>query len=353
MSKFWSNIVADLAPYVPGEQPRDQQYIKLNTNENPYPPSPAISALLREQDVNQLKRYPDPSSTDLVHTLAEYYAVAPTEVFVGNGSDEVLAHIFQAFFQKPEPLLFPDISYSFYPVYCGLYRIDYRQVPLDSNFCIDVDDYRQANGGIIIPNPNAPTGMALELAAIRQLLADNPESVVVVDEAYVDFGADSCVPLISEYPNLLVVQTFSKSRSLAGIRIGYAIGQATLIEGLQRVKNSFNSYPVDSISSQIASAAVKDMVHFKKCRDQIIVNREKLSAGLNKLEFEVFPSQANFVFTRHARLSAESLYRELKSGGILVRYFNKPRIDNFLRITVGTESECEALLDALKILINR
>ena len=353
MSKFWSPTVAELAPYVPGEQPRDQQYIKLNTNENPYPPSPKIEDLLKGQQIDELRRYPDPSSTDLVNALARYYDVTATEVFVGNGSDEVLAHVFQAFFQKPDPLLMPDISYSFYPVYCGLYHIDYRQISLDQDFRIDVDDYRQANGGIIIPNPNAPTGTALEIPAIRQLLADNPESVIVIDEAYIDFGADSCIPLIDEFPNLLVVQTFSKSRSLAGIRIGYAIGQAELIEGLQRVKNSFNSYPIDSISSQIAVTALEDKTYFENCRDRIINNRSQLTADLLELGFEVLPSSANFIFARHPDFGAETLYLGLKEAGVLVRYFKKPRIDNFLRISIGTESECGALLQTLKSLLSR
>ena len=321
MSEYWSKLVHDLDPYVPGEQPQDQQYIKLNTNENPYPPSPEVARVLAEFDSDRLRRYPDPESGELVAALARYHRLQAAQVFVGNGSDEVLAHAFQAFFQKPEPLLFPDISYSFYPVYCALYRIDYRTVPLDERFEIDYSGFRRANGGIIIPNPNAPTGIALESAAIRELLADNPESVVVIDEAYVDFGAESAVPLIDEFANLLVVQTFSKSRNLAGLRLGCALGQAQLIEALQRIKNSFNSYPVNQLSSVVVSG---------------------------ELGFDVLPSSANFVFAGHPERDAGEIYRALKAAGILVRYFSKPRIDSYLRISIGSEEECDALLAALE-----
>ena len=349
MSKYWSKLVSELKPYTPGEQPLQQQkIIKLNTNENPYPPTPAVVEVLRHFDSEQLRRYPDPESSDLTAALAAYHHLNEDQVFVGNGSDEVLAHAFQAFFKQDEVLLFADISYSFYPVYCGLYQIDYRKVPLDERFRIDFDGYRNANGGIILANPNAPTGIALELAAIRQLLADNPESVVIIDEAYVDFGADSAAELIPEFPNLLVVQTFSKSRNLAGIRLGFALGQSELIEGLQRVKNSFNSYPVNSLTSAIGLAALADEDYFQQCCQQIIASRENLSQELESLGFEVFPSSSNFVFVRHSGKSAETLYLELKSAGILVRYFSQERIDNCLRITIGTESECKALLTALR-----
>lgn len=351
MRQYWSKLVSALEPYVPGEQPQDQQTIKLNTNESPYPPSPAVTAVLRDFDSEQLRRYPDPESASLVAALANYHAVPTEQVFVGNGSDEVLAHAFQAFFRQDEPILFPDISYSFYPVYCSLYEIEFRQIPLADDFSIDFDGYRGANGGIIIPNPNAPTGIALGLAAIRELLADNPESVVVIDEAYVDFGADSASPLIVEFPNLLVVQTFSKSRCLAGLRLGYALGQAELIEGLQRIKNSFNSYPIDSLTSAIGQAALADEDYFQLCRQRIIKSRDRLVRELGTLGFEVFPSCSNFVFVRHGRYGAEALYRDLKAAGILVRYFNKPRIDNCLRITVGSEDECDSLLAALNSIV--
>ena len=352
MNRYWSKQIEGLDPYTPGEQPQDQQYIKLNTNESPYPPSPMVAEALKTFPCESLRRYPDPESGQLVTALAEYHNVDPLQVFVGNGSDEVLAHAFQAFFRQDYPILFPDISYSFYPVYCKLYQIEYQQPVLDPQFCINIQDYASANGGIIIPNPNAPTGIALETGALRELLADNPESVVIIDEAYVDFGAESACPLIAEFPNLLVVQTFSKSRSLAGLRLGLALGQENLIEALQRVKNSFNSYPIDSLASACALAALADEDYFQLCRQRVIASRERLSTELEQLGFEVFPSSSNFVFVRHASAAAATLYHDLKSAGILVRYFNKARIDNCLRISIGSDSECDALVTALhKILV--
>ncbi len=352
MSKFWSDIVGRLDPYVPGEQPQDQQYIKLNTNESPYPPSPAVAEALANFDCASLRRYPDPESGRLTDALAEYHGLSAHQVFVGNGSDEVLAHAFQALLQKPLPIRFPDISYSFYPVYCALYQIEFETVALDAGFNIDINDYQSSNGGIVIPNPNAPTGIALELDAIAQLLDSNPESVVIIDEAYVDFGARSAIPLIGDHDNLLVVQTASKSRSLAGLRLGVAYGSSELIEALQRVKNSFNSYPIDSLASACAMASLGDEPYFEQCRQQVIASRERLSAALAILGFEVFPSSSNFVFVRHTRESAAGLYQELKKAGILVRYFNKPRIDNCLRITVGSDAECDSLLAALGLIIS-
>ena len=348
MNRYWSKQIAALDPYTPGEQPQDQQYIKLNTNENPYPPSPAVADVLRDFEIERLRRYPDPESTDLIKSLAAYQGLESSQVFVGNGSDEVLAHAFQAFFRQDYPILFPDISYSFYPVYCKLFQVEYHQPALDQEFCINIQDYASANGGIIIPNPNAPTGIALTAGAIRELLADNPESVVIIDEAYVDYGAESAVTLIPEFPNLLVVQTFSKSRGLAGLRLGYALGQENLVEALQRVKNSFNSYPVDSLTSALALASIADEDYFQQCRSQVIASRERLRTELQQLGFEVFPSSSNFVFVRHANTAAETLYNELKSAGILVRYFKQARIDNCLRISVGSDPECDALIGALK-----
>ena len=337
-----------LEPYVPGEQPQDQQYVKLNTNESPYPPAPAVARVLREFDVEQLRRYPDPQSSKLVAALAAYHGLQRGHIFVGNGSDEVLAHVFNAFFRQSEPILFPDISYSFYPVYCALYEIDYLTVPLDDSFRVDLAGYRRANGGIILPNPNAPTGIDLGLPAIRELLADNPESAVVIDEAYVDFGAASASELIAEFDNLLVVRTFSKSRSLAGLRLGYALGHENLIEGLQRIKNSFNSYPVDSLANAVGLAALADELYFRDCIRRVIESRVRLAEALSALGFEVFPSSANFVLARHPSAAAEQLYLRLKDAGILVRYFKKARIDDCLRISVGTDAECNALIDALQ-----
>lgn len=347
-SKFWSPVVDQLDPYVPGEQPQDQQYTKLNTNESPYPPAPAVAATLAAFDCEALRRYPDPESLALRDALAAYHGLAREQVFVGNGSDEVLAHAFQALLQKSAPILYPDISYSFYPVYCALYRIEYATVPLDAEFRIDIDAYRPGNGGIIIANPNAPTGIALPLDAIRRLLANNRESVVIIDEAYVDFGAESAIRLIEDFDNLLVVQTFSKSRSLAGLRLGAAFGQAPLIEALQRIKNSFNSYPIDSLANACALASIADEDYFQQCRQRIIDSRERLAESLASLDFKVLPSQSNFLLASHAERSAQALYLELKNAGILVRYFNKPRIDNWLRITVGSDTDCDRLLDSLR-----
>ena len=351
MSKFWSDIVGRLDPYVPGEQPQDQQYIKLNTNESPYPPSHAVAEALADFDCASLRRYPDPESGRLVTALAEYHGLSAQQIFVGNGSDEVLAHAFQGLLQKPLPILFPDISYSFYPVYCALYQVEFKTVALDAGFNININDYQPGNGGIVIPNPNAPTGIALDLGAIEQLLDSNPESVVIIDEAYVDFGGRSAIALIGDHDNLLVVQTASKSRSLAGLRLGTAYGSSELIEALQRVKNSFNSYPVDSLASACAIASLGDEPYFEQCRQQVIASRERLSAALAILGFEVFPSSSNFVFVRHSSEPAASLYQQLKKAGILVRYFNKPRIDNCLRITVGSDAECDSLLAALEQII--
>jgi histidinol-phosphate aminotransferase len=348
MSRHWSKLVHDLEPYVPGEQPQDQQYIKLNTNENPYPPAPGVARCLAEFDAGDLRRYPDPQSGELVAALAAYHGLPPDRVFVGNGSDEVLAHAFQALLKQDRPILFPDISYSFYPVYCALYRIEYRQIALDADFRIDLDGYRAANGGIVIANPNAPSGIALELAGIRQLLADNPESAVIIDEAYVDFGAATALPLIEEFDNLLVVRSFSKSRCLAGLRLGYALGQPGLIDGLQRIKNSFNSYPLDRLACRLGVASIEDDAYFRQCTERVIATRERLTGALEKLAFEVFPSNANFVFARVPGGDAKKIYRDLRAAGILVRHFDRSRIADCLRISVGSDEECDALLAALK-----
>jgi len=351
MSRHWSKLVHDLEPYIPGEQPQDQQYVKLNTNENPYPPAPGVARCLAGFDVGDLRRYPDPQSGELIDALAAYHGLDADQVFVGNGSDEVLAHAFQALLKQDRPLLFADITYSFYPVYCALYAIDYRQVPLDEELRIDLEGYRVENGGIVIANPNAPSGIALGLAQIRQLLADNPESAVIVDEAYVDFGADSALALLDEFDNLLVVRSFSKSRSLAGLRLGYALAQPGLIEGLQRVKNSFNSYPIDRLACRLGVASIADEDYFRDTVARVIATRERLGEALRGLGFHVFPSSANFIFARPPGGDAGELYRELKAAGILVRYFDKPRIDDCLRISIGSDAECEALLAAVRELV--
>ena len=347
MSKFWSPFVHNLVPYVPGEQPKMTRLVKLNTNENPYGPSPKALAAMREQISDDLRLYPDPNCDLLKQTVADYYGVQTNQVFVGNGSDEVLAHAFQAFFQQGKPLLFPDISYSFYPVYCGLYGVEPKQIPLDEDFAINLDDYRQDNGGIIFPNPNAPTGRLLPLEAIEQLLERNTDSLVLVDEAYIDFGGQSAIALVNQYPNLLVVQTLSKSRSLAGMRVGLAVGQPELIEALERIKNSFNSYPLDRVALAGAAASFADREYFEQTCSKVIASREAMVSELTALGFEVLPSAANFVFARHPQQDAGELAAKLREQGIIVRHFRQPRIEQFLRITVGTDEQNAELIEAL------
>ena len=370
MSRFWSQVVRDLTPYVPGEQPKIANLIKLNTNENPYPPSPRVLAAIQAElggDAARLRLYPDPNADLLKQAIARHHGVSAQQVFVGNGSDEVLAHVFMALLKHDAPILFPDITYSFYPVYCGLYGVDYRTVPLADDFSINPADYcadchsaeeycgqpeKTAKiGGIIFPNPNAPTGCLLALDAIEQILKANPDAVVVVDEAYVDFGGESAIKLVDRYDNLLVVHTLSKSRSLAGLRIGFAIGHPALIEALERVKNSFNSYPLDRLSIVGAVAAMEDTAHFEKCCRAVISTRDTLTAELRTLGFEVLPSAANFIFARHPQHDAAGLAKSLRERNIIVRHFKLPRIDQFLRITVGTDDECKQLVTALTILL--
>ena len=349
MSKFWSKHVHQLHPYVPGEQPKIANLVKLNTNESPYGPSPKVIEVLRAEldgRSDDLRLYPDPTSQALVATIAEYFDLENSQVFVGNGSDEVLAHAFNAFFKQDRPLLFPEISYSFYPVYCGLYNVDYRAVPLAEDFSINVADYSQA-GGVIIPNPNAPTGILLSLSEIESLLQANADCVVIIDEAYVDFGGESAASLINQYDNLLVVQTLSKSRALAGMRVGFALGHPDLIEALVRVKDSFNSYPIDRLAQLAAIAAFQDEAHFKASCEAVVRDRELLVAELQMRGFSVLPSSANFVFATHAQVPAVDIAAVLRQQGVIVRHFNKPRIDNFLRITIGTPEQNQALLSAL------
>lgn len=351
MSRYWSAFVHNLQPYVPGEQPKMANLVKLNTNENPYGPSPKVLEAIQMGVSDRLRLYPDPTSHELKQTIADYYKVNTANVFVGNGSDEVLGHIFHALFQHEPPLLFPDITYSFYPVYCQLYKIDYQTVPLTADFQIDINDYLRDNGGIIFPNPNAPTGCVLSVDEIERLLQHNQDSVVVVDEAYIDFGGETAIPLTQKYPNLLVTQTLSKSRSLAGMRIGFAVGHADLIEALVRVKDSFNSYPLDSLAEAAAVAAFRDRSYFKETCDKVIQSRDKVTKGLQELGFEVLPSAANFVFTRHPEHDAADLAAGLRKEGVIVRHFNKRRIDQFLRITIGTPSENQHLLSVIDTLV--
>jgi histidinol-phosphate aminotransferase len=353
MSQYWSNVVHTLTPYVPGEQPKVENLIKLNTNENPYGPSPSVIAALKAEAADTLRLYPDPNSDKLKAAIAKNHDLSINQIFVGNGSDEVLAHVFHALLKHELPLLFPDITYSFYPVYCGLYGIDYRTIPLGDDFKLHVEAYMQPNGGIIFPNPNAPTGMPLPLKEIERLLQANTGSVVVIDEAYVDFGTESAVQLISQYPNLLVTHTLSKARSLAGLRVGFAMGHADLIEALTRVKDSFNSYPIDRFAEAGAIAAIEDKQYFEETCQKVINTRERLIANMQSLGFKILPSGANFIFAKHNRISGQVLAEGLRAQNIIVRHFKKPaKIEPYLRITIGTDSESQALINAVKHVIS-
>ncbi|MDR2689046.1 MAG: histidinol-phosphate transaminase [Azoarcus sp.] len=360
MSRYWSALTRALTPYVPGEQPRIDNLIKLNTNENPYGPSPRVLAAIRDAASDTLRLYPDPNAGALKSTLAAYHGVDANQVFVGNGSDEVLAHAFIGLLKHERPLWMPDISYSFYPVYCGLYDITHCLVPLASDFSIRPEDYlprgNERAGAIVFANPNAPTGRLLAPGAVENIVAANLDAVVLVDEAYVDFGGhndngnsdgNSVLSLIGRYPNLLVVRTFSKSRALAGLRVGYAIGNAELIAGLERIKNSFNSYPLDRLTLAGAIASVEDDEHFRASCRKVIASRETLSARLRELGFEVLPSAANFIFARAPLHDAATLAATLRQHAIIVRHFRTPRIEQFLRITVGTDEACAHLVDVL------
>ena len=338
-----------LTPYVPGEQPKISNLIKLNTNENPYGPSPRVLSAIQAEVADGLKLYPDPNSDQLKGAIARYHGVTSANVFVGNGSDEVLAHVFQALLKHEKPLLFPDITYSFYPVYCKLYGIQFETVPLTDSFEIAVSDYLRPNGGIIFPNPNAPTGRLLELAKLEQLLQGNTDSVVVIDEAYIDFGGESAVGLVQRYPQLLVIHTLSKSRSLAGLRVGYAIGHPDLIQALVRVKDSFNSYPLDRLAMAGAIAAMEDQEYFEQTRHKVMASRGWLVEQMQNLQFDVMPSGANFIFARHQRKDGAEIASRLRERSIIVRHFSQPtRIAPYLRITVGTDMQCRALIEALR-----
>ena len=358
MSQFWSPLVHRLTPYVPGEQPKVADLVKLNTNENPYPPSPAVVAAMQAElgdDGSRLRLYPDPNADLLRQAIARHFAndqITPDQVFVGNGSDEVLAHVFMALLKHEKPLLMPDISYSFYPVYAGLYEIDHVRIPLDDDFQIRIDDYARENGAIIIANPNAPTGRLLPLAEIERLATAHPNSVIAVDEAYVDFGGETAIPLITRYPNLLVIRTLSKSHALAGLRVGYAVGHPDLIEALERVKNSFNSYPLDRLAIVGAAAALDDRAYLDKTRQAVIDTRTWVVADLQAMGFDILPSVANFVFARHPAHDAAWLAGQLRERRVIVRHFKAPRIEQYLRISIGTDAECRALVAALREVIS-
>ncbi|MDR3222036.1 MAG: histidinol-phosphate transaminase [Candidatus Accumulibacter sp.] len=355
MSQYWSPLVHNLTPYVPGEQPKLSNLVKLNTNENPYPPSPqAVAAMRREigDDGASLRLYPDPNADVLKLAVAGHFAefaLTPAHVFVGgNGSDEVLGHVFMALLKHDQPILLPDISYSFYPVYCRLYGIDIVTIPVDERFAIRVDDYARENGGIVIANPNAPTGHLLPLGEIERLVAANRQSVVVVDEAYVDFGGETAIGLVHRFPNLLVARTLSKSHALAGLRVGYAVGDPALIEALERVKNSFNSFPLDRVAIAGAAAALADRGYLEETRQAVMRSRAALAGQMERLGFDVLPSAANFIFVRHPRWDAVDLAAQLRQRGIIVRHFRQARIDQYLRVTIGADAQCDCLIAALK-----
>ena len=352
--KNWENNVRKVVPYVPGEQPQKERMIKLNTNENPYPPAQGVQKVLEDFQVDRLRKYPDPVVGKLVQAIADYYGVVKEKVFVGVGSDDVLAMIFMTFFNGKDPILFPDITYSFYDVWADMLRIPYNRVPLDENFCICPDDYNRENGGIIFPNPNAPTGELLALESVEQIIKANPDVIVVVDEAYIDFGGASALPLIEKYDNVIVVQTFSKSRSMAGSRIGFAISNEKVIKYLNDVKYSFNSYTMDALTIELGTAAIEDKEYFEMTRKKIMQTREWTKSELYKLGFDFGDSKSNFIFATHREIPAVELYQALREADIYVRYFSKPeRISNYLRISIGTDEEMQELIEFLTSFINK
>jgi histidinol-phosphate aminotransferase len=353
MSKFWSSIVTRTEPYIPGEQIDDPSIIKLNTNENPYPPSDSVANAIKDELGGNLKRYPSPTVDSLRETIAENYHVGKESIFVGNGSDEILGFSFMAFFEPGKTIRFPNITYSFYPVYAKLFNIPFEEVNVNSDFSLDPSAFFESDGGVIFPNPNAPTGILLSLSAVESIIVQNRNQVVIIDEAYIDFARETAVPLVTKYPNLLVIQTTSKSRSLAGLRVGYAIGHPDLIEGLNRIKNSFNSYTLDRLAIVGASAALHDKSYYDAITLKIIQTRESVSKELTQLGFHVLPSQANFVFASHNKVTAIQLYTLLKQNGILVRHFNKAPIDNYLRITIGSNMEMKLFMERLKHILSK
>lgn len=348
MSKFWNDTVKNIEAYVPGEQPRDKKYVKLNTNENPYAPSPKVLEAMKEAVNGDLKLYPEPTCIELRQAIAKYYNLNSENVFIGNGSDEVLAFSFMTFFSKDRKILFPDISYSFYPVYAEFFNLNYEMVALDEEFNIPLEKLKKENGGVILPNPNAPTAKYIDTNKLKELVEANKDSVVIIDEAYIDFGGESMVKFVKEYKNLLVVQTFSKSRSLAGARVGFALGDKELIEGLDRVKNSINSYTIDRCALAATKAAIEDVEYFEETRNKIIKTRENSVKELKELGFDILDSKANFIFASHKNYDGKYIYESLKDRGVLVRFFNKDRINKFVRITIGTDEEMKVLVEKLK-----
>ena len=345
----WENNIRKVVPYVPGEQPKGNNLIKLNTNENPYGPSPKVKEKALAADA--LRLYPDPAASDLVAAIAKYHGLSEDRVFVGVGSDDVLAMSFMTFFNSDKPILFPDITYSFYDVWADMLRIPYETLPVNDAFEIVPEDYNKQNGGIVFPNPNAPTGIYMPLASVREIVSKNPDVIVIVDEAYIDFGGESALSMIDEFENLLVVRTFSKSRSMAGLRIGYAMGNPVLIKYLNDVKYSYNSYTMNRPSIELGVLSIQDDAYFKETVEKVIHTRERFSAGLKELGFTVLPSSTNFVFKRNKKVPARELFTGAREHGVIVRYFDKPRIDNFLRISIGTDEEMDTCLAVLKELL--
>lgn len=348
MSREWTKNLRNIEPYVPGEQSKDKDIVKINANENPYPPSPKAVDVLKSFDTNKLRFYPSANSTKLKEAIAKYYKVDVSNVFVGNGSDDVLAVAFQSFFNSDKPIAYPDLTYSFYPVWCSLFGIEYKNYPVGDDFRINPEDYREENGGVVIPNPNAPTSLGEGLDFVEKILDYNQDSVVIIDEAYVDFGGTSSVPLINKYENLLVTGTFSKSRSLAGLRIGFAIGSKALIDVMEAVKNSYNSYTVDSLSIEMGAASIEDDEYFKSTCQKVIETRERVTLELEKLGFDVLDSQTNFIFATHNEHNMKSLFEYLKTQKVFIRYFSLPRIENYVRITIGTNEEMDIFLKKTK-----
>ena len=348
MNKFWNEKVKNIKPYVPGEQPKDKKYIKLNTNESPYPPAPGVKKAISESDAGDLRLYPDPDVSELKKEIAAYYNLNEDQIFVGNGSDEVLAFSYMAFFNKNDNIYYPDITYSFYTVYSDLFDLNENLIPLEKNYEINIKDYKNLDGGIIIANPNAPTSIGLKLNDIEDIIKNNINNIVIIDEAYIDFGGESAYSLINRYDNLLVIQTFSKSRSLAGMRLGFALGNKELIEGLKRIKFSFNSYTINRMSIVSGIEAIKDKKYFEEMSKKIITTREKTAVELKKIGFEVLDSKANFLFIRHKNVSGSDLYQKLREEGVLVRYFNKKNIDDFIRVTIGTDNDMDIFIKKIK-----
>ncbi|MCM1114784.1 MAG: histidinol-phosphate transaminase [Clostridium sp.] len=352
MNNLWTENLRKIEPYVPGEQSSDKNIVKLNANENPYPPSPKVQEALNSFSAGELKKYPDANASKLKNALAQYYNVKAENVFVGNGSDDVIAIAFQALFNSSKPIVYPDLTYSFYPVWCSLFNIPYKTYPVDESFRINPEDYKEANGGVVIPNPNAPTSICEGLDFVEKIMSYNNDSVVIIDEAYVDFGGTSAVPLISKYENLLITGTFSKSRSLAGLRLGFAVGSKKLIDVMEAVKNSYNSYTVDALAIEAGTASILDDAYFKATCGKIINTRERITNEMRKLGFSVLDSGANFIFATHNDMSMKDMFEHLKTKKVYIRYFNLPRIRNYVRISIGTDAEMDILLTEIKEFIN-